>query len=138
MLGEFFAARRDEVDDGLVEHGPFERFATVEAKTFTEVSLATLGEILEVAPYPALVDRIADAPQIESGEAGLLWLPTEFRDALATLQEERSVAERWVATDELAADGWEAGEAATVLGELADLARRARAEEREVWYWWSI
>lgn len=46
---EFFSARADDIDEALVERGAYGRFPTVEAKGLTEVSLATLGEILGVA-----------------------------------------------------------------------------------------
>jgi hypothetical protein len=42
VLGEFFAARESEVDDGLLA-APYERLETVEAKGLSELNLATLG-----------------------------------------------------------------------------------------------
>jgi hypothetical protein len=60
VLGEFFAARSEDLDEALVEEGPYGRLSTVEAKGLTEVSLATLGEILGVGTYDELVGRIGE------------------------------------------------------------------------------
>jgi len=138
VLGEFFAARSDEIDETLVGSGPSERFTTVQGKGLTEVSLSTLGEIMQVGTYDGLVERIAEGPQTENGEAGVLALPAEFRDALASSEDVGSMAEQWTATDELVADGWQTEDATAVLRELAKLARAARAADRDLWYWWSL
>ena len=137
MLGEFFAAAADDVEQ-FVEDRPFDRVETVEAKGLSEVSLATLGEILGVGGYDELVDRIGDGRQAESGEAGVLPIPAAFRDALAGVGSVHAVAERWAATDELKRDEWTADDAAEVLRDLCGLARRAASDGRDLWYWWSL
>jgi hypothetical protein len=48
VLGELFSAHEVEIDDELLEDGPFERLQTVEAKGWSEVNFATLGEILQL------------------------------------------------------------------------------------------
>jgi hypothetical protein len=48
MVGQYFAARPDEIDEELVETGPDGRFDFVSAKTHSQVTTATLGEILGV------------------------------------------------------------------------------------------
>jgi hypothetical protein len=119
--------------------GPFGRVETVEAKGLTEVSLATLGEILGVGGYDELVDLIGDGRKAESGEAGVLPLPAAFRDALARLDSVHTVAERWAATDELTADQWTVDDdAAVVLRDLCAMAQRAKSDGRDLWYWWSL
>jgi hypothetical protein len=65
-------------------------------------------------------------------------VPTEIRDALAAADDLTAVAEEWVATEEMARDEWQQQEALEVLRELAELARQARADSRELWYWWSL
>jgi hypothetical protein len=137
MLGEFFAAAAGDIEQ-FVEDGPFERVETVEAKGLSEVSLATLGEILGVGSYDELVDRIGDGRQAESGEAGALPIPAAFRDSLAGMDSVRAVAERWAATDELRRDEWTADDAAEVLRNLCRLAQRAASDELDLWYWWSL
>lgn len=138
MLGELFAARPEDIDDRLVEDGPFERLPTVEAKSLSEVTFATLGEILGVGAYDDLVERAAEGRQSESGEAGILTIPTEIRDALATLDDDLDgVAERWAATDELQ-DWWPQGDLRVLLVELSQLARDARSSDQQLWYWWSL
>jgi hypothetical protein len=138
VLGEFFAARSEDLDEALVEEGPYGRLSTVEAKGLTEVSLATLGEILGVGGYDQLVERIGEGPQAESEEAGVLTIPTELRDALAEARDINTVAARWAATDELSLDGWRTEDSLRVLRELSALARDAAADRRELWYWWSL
>jgi hypothetical protein len=138
VLGEFFAARSEDLDDVLVEEGPYGRLATVEAKGLTEVSIATLGEILGVGTHDELVERIGEGPQAESEEAGVLTIPTELRDVLAEARDINTVAAGWAATDELSLDGWRIEDSLRVLRELSALAREAAADGRELWYWWSL
>jgi len=138
LLGEFFAARSEDLDEALVEEGPYGRLSTVEAKGLTEVSLATLGEFLGVGAYDELVERIGEGPEAESEEAGLLTIPTELRDALAEAKDIDSVAGRWAATEEPSLDGWRTEDSLGVLRELSALAREAVADGRELWYWWSL
>jgi len=137
VLGEFFAASPDSVVQ-FVEDGPFDRTRTVEAKGLTEVSLATLGEILGLGEYDSLVDVIGDGIDAEGGEAGVLPIPGAMRDALARLDDVGRVSTAWVHTEELAADGWRPDEAAVVLREVGALAREACAAGRSLFYWWSI
>jgi hypothetical protein len=138
MLGEFFAAREDEIDETLLAEGPFERFGTIEAKTISSVSIATLGEIVGVGAYDELFDRAdAEARQAEDGESGIDAVLPELQQVLGRAEDLDSVARQWAATDELS-DWWQPGEVAEVLRELAELARRAQEDGRRLWFWWSL
>jgi hypothetical protein len=111
----------------------------VEAKGLSEVSLATLGEILGVGGYDKLIDVIGDGRESDEwGEAGVLPIPAAFRDALARLDSVHAVAGRWAATDELARDEWTTDDAAVVLRDLCALAQRAARDGRDLSYWWSV
>ena len=139
MLGEFFAARPEDIDDVLVEEGPHGRLPAVAAKGLTPVSLAKLSEIIGAGAYDALIGRIAEGHrQAESGEAGLLTIPTELRDGLAGADDLDSVAAQWAATEELSLDGWRTQDSLDVLRELRELAREAAVDGRDLWYWWSL
>ena len=138
MLGEFFAARAEDIDEDLVADGPYGRLPTVEAKGLTEVTIATLGEILGAGGYDSLVGRAAEGREAEGGEAGLLTVPSEIRHALATVGDLKGVADRWASTEELSLDLWRTEDAFEVLRDLSELAREAGAADRELWYWWSL
>jgi hypothetical protein len=138
VLGEFFAARPEDIDDVLVEEGPHGRLPAIAAKGLTEVSLAKLAEIMGVGAYDALVERIAEGREAESGEAGLLTIPSEVRDGLAGAHDLDSVAAQWAATEELSLDGWRPQDSLEVLRELRELAREAAVDGRDLWYWWSL
>lgn len=138
MLGGFFAANSEDIDDVLVQEGPYGRLRTVEAKGLTEVSLAKLAEIMGAGTYDAFVERIAEGREADSGEAGLLTVPIEFRDALAEADALHDIAARWAATEELTLDGWRTQDSLQVLRDLSELAREAKADGRDVWYWWSL
>lgn len=137
MLGEFFAARESEIDDELLD-APFERLETVEAKGLTDINFARLGEILGLGTYEDLVDQFIATGSAHDDEVGLFRLPRGFRDALAGLVDVGSPARRWVATEELRMDQWQVEDGELVLREISALARRAREEQRELWYWWSL
>jgi hypothetical protein len=49
MIGEYFAARPEEIDEELVELGPEGRFEIVSAKTHSTVTTGTLREALAAA-----------------------------------------------------------------------------------------
>ena len=138
MLGEFFAAREDEVDETLVAEGPFERFETIEAKTISSVSIATLGEIVGAGTYDELFDHAdEEARQSEDGESGIDAVLPELQLALGRAEDLDSVARQWAATDELA-DWLRPDDVADVVRELSELARRAQEEGRRLWFWWSL
>lgn len=137
VLGEFFAADPGDVDDTLLDDGPYGRYSTVEAKTVDPVSISTLGEILGVGSYDDLIDEVSDGRAAPSGEAGLFTVPTKMRDALvAGEQEVAAIAARWAATEEL--QGWQPEEVETVVRELVALAQRAVDESSQVFFWWSL
>jgi len=137
VLGEFFAAREDEIDDELLE-APYERLETVEAKGLSHVNFATLGEILGLGAYEVLVDRFPLTGSADNDETGVFGLPRDFRDALAELVDVGGAARRWVATEELRMDEWQVEDGERVLREVSALARAAREEQRDLWYWWSL
>ena len=136
MLGEFFAARADEVDDALVEDGPFGRYETVEAKTVSSVSIATLGEILGAGTYDSLVEAASSGLQAPHGESGVDPVPSEITAALATATDLDSIAAEWAMTDEMV--DWDRDDVRDVIRELAGLATKAQVTERELWFWWSV
>jgi hypothetical protein len=138
MIGEYFAARPDELDDELVELGPEGRFETVSAKTHSSVTTGTLGEILNAGDSEELTSQTDTEWYGESGESGIDAIPTPVRDALAEARDLLQVAERWTATDELQLDGWTVGETHEVLRGLARLAANARASGRDLWFYWSL
>jgi len=138
MIGEYFAARPDEIDEELVELGPEGRFETVSAKTHSSVTTGTLGEILDVGDSEELTAQTETDWCSETGECGIDAIPTTLRDALATASDLARVAERWTATDELQLSGWTVDETHEVLRSLARLAANARASGRDLWFYWSL
>lgn len=138
MLGELFAAKPEDLDETLAAEGPYGRLPALEVNGLSEVSLATLGEILGVGAYEELVGRISAGPLSRNGDSGILAIPSELRDGLADTDDLTGVAERWAATEELALDGWETVDAITILREVRELATTARAADQALWYWWSL
>jgi hypothetical protein len=137
-LEGFFAARDQDVDQSLADEGPGPDFPGVEAKMLSPVEVATLGEILGAGKYDELVEGMSNSEREgEGGACGLYRVSREIRDALATADVE-SAAARWGATEELRASGWQADDARDTVGELRELAARARAEGKQLWVWWSV
>ena len=133
--GEFFALDPRLVDAAFVEDGPSGRVPYVEANVGPE--LAWLGEILGVDSSGDLLDRFEqDARRAEHGQAWLVRLPTELRDALGTLETVDAVAERWAATEELA--DWSTEVVRELVLELRDLAAGAKRDGAELWLWTSL
>jgi hypothetical protein len=138
VIGEYFAARLDEIDEKLVEFGPEGRFEIVTAKTHSVVTTGTLGEILGAGDSEELTAQAETNWYGESGECGIDVIPTALRDALAETTDLLRVAERWTATDELQLSGWTVDETQEVLRRLARLATDARSSGRELWFYWSL
>jgi hypothetical protein len=136
VLGEFFAASPESVGLSAAD-GPSAGEQTVAAKGLSEVSLATLGEILGAGTYDDLLDVIGDGIDAESGEAGVLPIPDKMRDALARLDSVEQISAAWANTEELAADGWSA-EASAVVLRVGALAQEAGASGLGLYYWWSL
>jgi hypothetical protein len=136
MLGEFFAASEAEIDDAVLEAGPGGRFETVEAKTVSSVSIATLGELIGVGTYDALFDMVDAGRLADDGESGIDVVPESLRDALASAADPAQIAGRWHETDEMR--DWSAEEIRDVLANLVSLAQRARGTGAQLWFWWSL
>ena len=135
MLGEFFAANAQDLDNALIDDGALDRISTVEAKTVSAVSIATLAEILEAGSYDELLERI-EGPQAQDGESGIDRVPDDVRDALASSDDLDAVAERWWTTDEMS--DWEESDVRDVVRELAHLAAEARRTDQQLYFWWSL
>jgi hypothetical protein len=137
---EFFACLTGEIDDQLLEWGPANRFASVDAKNVHSVELATLGEILGVGSYDDLITKTLKGSDAKSGESGVLEVPIEIRNALAaaTGPALEQAAERWAETEEMVANMYTTEDAREVLEEIAELARTAQSQDRELWIWWSL
>jgi hypothetical protein len=87
MIGEYFAARPDEIDEELIEFGPERRCEIVSAKTHSAVTTGTLGEILDVGDSEELTAQAETAWYGQSGEYGVDAIPAALRDALAAATE---------------------------------------------------
>ena len=135
---EFFACRREEIDDKLVEEGPHDRFDSVEAKSIDQVEVSSLGAVLGAGSYDELITKVMDGPEAESGESGVFTVPSEIRDALAACSDLDSAAERWAATEEMRLDRWTAAQSRELLDVLAALARASKEDGRQLWVWWSL
>jgi hypothetical protein len=138
MIGEYFAARPDEIDEELVELGPEGRFEIVSARTHSAVTTGALGEILGVGDSENLTAQAETDWYGKSGEYGIDAIPSALRDALAAANDLVQVAERWTATDELQLSGWTVDETYEVLCRLSRLASDARASGRDLWFYWSL
>jgi hypothetical protein len=134
VLGEFFAATT--INDTLVEDGPFGRYDTVTAKTVSAVSIATLGVILEIGTYDEVSELVDQGLLAEHGEMGIDAVPPSLRDALASETDLAGVANRWHDTDEMR--DWPNRDVVQVVTDLAALARRARSDGMQLWFWWSL
>jgi hypothetical protein len=99
--------------------------------------MCTLGEIVGAGTYDALFDRVFEGYRGGGSDySGLLLVPDEVRDCLATVARLEAVAERWHTTDEMRE--WTPAEVRKVVGDLASLAQCARATKRQLWCWWSL
>jgi hypothetical protein len=138
MLGTFFEAS-GSLDAAVISRGPVENSPTSDVKGLTEVSLGTLGEILGVGGADDLADRIGDGGvEADDGEAGVLLLPTDLRDALADLVDRDGVATRWAESEELVADNWRADDTLEALQRMQTVAQAARDAGNPMYYWWSL
>jgi hypothetical protein len=138
VIGEYFAARPDEIDEEVIELGPEGRLQMVSAKTHSSVTTGTLGEILGLGDNESLTAQTETDWYGESGECGIDAVPTAIRNALTDAGDLFDVAKQWTATDELRRDGWTVEETHAVLQALAALAADARASGRELWFYWSL
>jgi hypothetical protein len=138
VLGTFFETA-GQLDAAVVASGPAEHPPTADVQGLSEVSLGTLGEILGVGGADDLADRIADeGVEADHGEAGVLSLPNELRDALANLVDLDGVATSWMETEELVADNWRTADTLDALQRMQTVAKTARETGNPMYYWWSL
>jgi hypothetical protein len=138
VLGEFFLCNADDLDHELIGSGPSVRLECVTAKGLTPVNIATLGELLGAGTYDEIFQQSgAEHYEAESGEAGVWDVPAAVCRALATRECLERVAQRWVATEELKLEGWQAADGVSVLRQLSRLLGQQR-EGQQLWYWWSL
>jgi hypothetical protein len=137
MLGEFFVSDAGEIDEAVLASGPGGRHPVVTAKGLGPVEIGTLGRILGAGSYDEVFEMSADAHrESESGESGVVGVPTSVCDALTTAGDLTGVAAQWAATDELRMSRWQVSDALDVLEQLTQLVE-SRAG-KPVWYWWSL
>ena len=98
--------------------------------------IATLGQLLGCGSYADLLSAVAGGAT-ESGEAGYFSVPASIRDALAGATGFEETAKSWASAEEPALSGWNDTNALVLLSELGELARTARLDGEELWYWWS-
>jgi hypothetical protein len=119
---------------------PLGEFTGIAIKGVNSVKLATLHSILSGMPFKDLL--VHYAPVAEASEEGpwVFLLPTDLVGKLANLSEAEivNIAAQWGNTKEFQLDKWSQTDVAAVLGNIANLARKASAQEKRVLAWMSL
>lgn len=112
---------------------------SVDAGGLSPYALVTLDAAVTGAEADAIRDDVLGQPLevVDDGEQ-LLWaVRPELREALADLAEPQleEAAAQWADTEEMSLDGFEASACALLLGNLARLARQAKADGLGLYVW---
>ncbi len=146
----FIATDADLLAAPLDQHEPTDYFPTVEGKSITPLSLATLEAILtgDRDPYAGLDERMDTWDQNEvwtrlDGNISVERFSDTLVSALATLTPEtmEQAARAWEDTDEVRASRDRAEHVAwlaSYLERLSHLAIRARVEGRGMYLWAAV
>jgi hypothetical protein len=126
LLSDFFLATSDEVNSIDVALGPASQLPTVRAKGFDPVELVSLEARLRSIPD----DAVHQPTLMDSGDTLVVALSVGFRDALAAMDRTylSQFGEEWFLSDDEVA----------ILGQVADLARRGKADGRDLYVWQSV
>jgi hypothetical protein len=111
-------------------HAQFRRIDPVKLGTLQAI-LGGGDQLLGIENRPALLANPNEADE------WMLRLTDALVQGLASLtkQQRRAAARRWAETAELQADRWFAKDAASVIEALSELAKRASAEQKNVYVW---
>ncbi len=119
----------------------YKHLSHVEFKRIDHVKLAQLNAILAGGEFldkmnqfnrPALIDPA------QTDETGLHRLDDEFVAALAAINEPKTTAEQWAATEEMQLDQFTVDDCDSVLRELNRLAQDANTSGKGLYFWWSL
>jgi hypothetical protein len=148
ILTDFFVAAEDEIDAGVVEDGPADRFPTVEAKSVDDVKITALNAIATGRSYEVddgSFDRIYPETRLvrDGGEEGpwVIRFPAPLIDALAEADAARiaEINQAWTQTEEWTLEGVsDPEETRWIVDGIARLARDAQAAGKDVYLWLSL
>jgi len=152
VLHDIFIATDEEVAGMNVDTGIYPPlaspsrepiFPTVDAKGTGDIPLATLELLLGgdgIDDAGRVIDLLSDPIATDDLEEGpwLFRLNQRLVDRLADADGAQiaAIAGPWAATDEMY--GWTDAQALALLGELAELCRRGRAESKGLFRWTSL
>jgi hypothetical protein len=141
LLTEYFAATPTELATLDLRMGPRDWPGAVLTNGITDIELTALEHILCGGVLEELYRREPDWVS-EGGPDGpwVMRLSAPLVNSLTglTSAEVPLLAERWVATEDLAGKHVVAADAAAFLGELVAVARAANAQRRDLYLWMSL
>jgi hypothetical protein len=142
LLSDFFIATKAEVDSLDIRVSPAASLPAVQARSVEAVKLTQLQCIIDGSVFSDHLEDLG-AMMVKSEGADGPWVflvPGLIGRTLAESDEHkvRDLAIAWASTDEWNLDGGKPEEIIPLLNNLGGLARRANAENRELYVWLSL
>lgn len=141
LLTDFVIAGEDEAGDLATAVRPAERWPTLECKGVEMVKISTLfAAATGTPPDDDLPGSFELAGEGRDEGPWVFRIPENIAGAIAGIAPDElpAVAARWAATEELRLDGWSAGEAAEVIGQLRGHAKKAIEARSTLFLWLSL
>jgi hypothetical protein len=139
LLTDFFVAAPTEIQSVDIAHSPVGSFPGLHAKRTDPVKLVQLQCCIDGATFEERMPLLDEMLVRDAGQEGpwIFRVPQTLSDALASAgpADIQTHGRAWAATDEWRADGGTEAELVPYLSEIAQLASRARAEQRALYVW---
>jgi hypothetical protein len=139
MLTDFFIATPAEVQALDIAHGPSANGQCLRAKRTDPVKIIQLQCCIEGVPFEQRLPLLDEMMVRDGGEEGpwIFRLPDVLQSRLASAsqQEIQQFGRAWAATEEWTRDGGTPDLIVPFLGEIAQLASQATAQQRSVFVW---
>ena len=139
LLTDFFIAAPSDIDVLDISQSPVGRFPGLEAKRTDPVKIVQLQCCIDGRTFEEHLPLLDEMSVRDDGQEGpwLFRVPQILCDALAsaTPDDIDRHGRAWAATEEWTADGGTAADIVPYLAEIAQLASRAKAEQRSLFMW---
>lgn len=142
LLTDFFVAALADVQTLDLSQSPLDKFPGLAAKRTDPVKIVQLQCCIDGKTFDEHMPLLDEMSVRDNGQGGpwLLRVPQILCDALASANpaDINKHGRAWAATDEWSADGGTATDIVPYLAEIAQLASRAKTEQKSLFIWVSL
>jgi hypothetical protein len=142
LLTDFFIADPADIETLDISRSPIGEFAAIEGKRTDPVKIVRLQCCIDGSTFEERMPQLNEMLVREAAEDGpwIYRVPPALCEALASARaaDLDRYGRAWAATEEWTLDGGTPAEIVPYLGQIAQLASRAKAEQMSLFIWTSL